>query len=260
MKYDYSCYVDKNPMRIEDINIFSVSRDRGYRYSFSEGRHCHAFIYTDRGRILNEFKSPRAENIITESGTLMFIPKGTVYHATYLDEGTFLKTVQFNVSGELPEYLTSPRIIDLDNTRSIINSFFSSIENTKSNNMYHFLALVYDLLWQVDTRYFQLPKKFARLSAALEDLSLYPEKNEKISYYADMCYMSEGNFRRLFHEHIGTSPIEYRNSLRLEKARTLLQSGEYNVSEAALAVGFSNLPFFIRLYKKKFGITPKKEA
>ena len=45
----------------------------------------------------------------------------------------------------------------------------------------------------------------------------------------------------------------------LNSARSKLQSGEYNVSEAASLCGFTNLSFFIRLYKKKFGHTPKQE-
>ena len=71
--------------------------------------------------------------------------------------------------------------------------------------------------------------------------------------------MSEANFRRRFREYIGVSPIDYRNDIRLTHAKNKLQSGEYNVSEAAYESGFTNLSFFIRLYKKKYGHTPKKE-
>ena len=83
--------------------------------------------------------------------------------------------------------------------------------------------------------------------------------NRPISEYAALCGMSEVNFRRLFHKHTGKSPIQHRNNIRLENAKIMLQSGQYNVSEAAEACGFSNLSFFIRLYKKKYGYTPKKE-
>jgi AraC-like DNA-binding protein len=58
---------------------------------------------------------------------------------------------------------------------------------------------------------------------------------------------------------MGHSPVDHRNELRLQDARIKLQSGEYTVSEAAESSGFSNLSFFIRLYKKKYGHTPKKE-
>ncbi len=70
--------------------------------------------------------------------------------------------------------------------------------------------------------------------------------------------MSEVNFRRAFREYMGVSPIDYRNALRLEYAGRLLRSGEYNVSEAAELSGFSNISFFIRSYKKKYGHTPKR--
>ena len=58
---------------------------------------------------------------------------------------------------------------------------------------------------------------------------------------------------------LGLSPVEYRNNLRLQSAKLKLESGEYNVSETAEACGFSNLSFFIRLYKKTYGCTPKKQ-
>ena len=70
--------------------------------------------------------------------------------------------------------------------------------------------------------------------------------------------MSEVNFRRMFKEYTGRSPIEYRNDIRLSRARAMLLSREFNVAETAEICGFSNLSFFIRLYKKRFGHTPKK--
>ena len=94
---------------------------------------------------------------------------------------------------------------------------------------------------------------------ALEEIAVRWYENTSVGAYADMCGMSEVNFRRLFREYTGTSPIDYRNSTRLTYARARLQSGEYNVSEVAELCGFSNLSFFIRLYKKKYGYTPKQE-
>ena len=90
---------------------------------------------------------------------------------------------------------------------------------------------------------------------ALEFKKRYPEM---FLDYVKRCNMSEVNFRRLFKEYTGMSPIEYRNNIRLINAKNKLQSDEYNVSETAELCGFSNLSFFIRLYKKKYGCTPKR--
>ena len=70
--------------------------------------------------------------------------------------------------------------------------------------------------------------------------------------------MSEVSFRRNFKEFTGKAPLEYRNDIRLNNAKIMLQSGQYTVSETAEACGFSNLSFFTRLYKNKYGHTPKK--
>jgi AraC-like DNA-binding protein len=258
MKYEYDLL--KPSFEISQFNILTVSRNENYRHSYMDGRPYHAFIYTDCGKILDSFAHPIKKDIIAETGTLIFVPKGTRYQSTYLESGTTLKIIQFDInSGELPEYLSYPQEILLANGKSIVNSFFESVESTKFNHIFHYLSLLYDFLWQIDMQHRRLPKKYSRLSAALDDISLYPQKNDKIADYAKMCYMSEVNFRRLFREHMGKSPIEYRNELRLQKAKTMLQSGEYNVSECAEASGFSNISFFIRLYKKKFGYTPKQE-
>ena len=81
-------------------------------------------------------------------------------------------------------------------------------------------------------------------------------RQRKISEYAEMCAMSEPGFRRLFTEYTGLSPIEYRNNIRLDVARKLIETGEYLVEEAALAVGYTNISFFCRNYKSRYGKTP----
>lgn len=258
MRYEYN--LQKPSFEISQIDILKVTRDKNYRHSYIEGRPQHAFIYTECGRMHDSFIHPRKESLFTEPGSFIFVPKGAKYYGTYLENDTTIKIIRFDIAyGELPEYLNRPQKIDLGNAKSIIQAFFESVDNTKTMHIYHYLSLLYNLMWQIDIQYMSLPKKYSRLTAALEDISLYPQKNDKISHYAEMCYMSEVNFRRLFREHTGKTPIEYRNELRLEKAKTLLQSGEYNVSECAEASGFSNLSFFIKLYKKKYGYTPKEE-
>ena len=45
---------------------------------------------------------------------------------------------------------------------------------------------------------------------------------------------------------------------KMEVARKLLESGDYNVNEVGLRVGYSTASHFIAAFKKKFGTTPKK--
>ena len=62
--------------------------------------------------------------------------------------------------------------------------------------------------------------------------------------------MSESNFRKLFKEYTGKSPIEYRNLIRISEVKKMIDSGEFTVSEAAYLVGFNNMSFFYEVYNK----------
>ena len=190
----------------------------------------------------------------------MFIPKGTTYSGVYFDANTEIKIIQFEVlSGELPPYFVKPSKLQCPNAAAWVEAFFSPAKSQISARPFYHLSCFYALMQEIDDCCFNLPSKYKRLQPALSALVQHYQKNEKIAYYADLCGMSEAGFRRLFREYVGTSPVEYRNTLRLQEAKARLQSGEYTVSEAAESVGFTNLSFFIRLYKKKYGYTPKKE-
>jgi len=45
---------------------------------------------------------------------------------------------------------------------------------------------------------------------------------------------------------------------RLEKAKLLIKTTEMKIPEISNAVGFSDYNYFLRVFKKQFGISPKK--
>lgn len=61
-----------------------------------------------------------------------------------------------------------------------------------------------------------------------------------------------------FHRHFGAPVFAYLREFRLERARDLLDTGEYNVTEAALNVGFASISHFCRAFRLRFGISPKQ--
>ena len=256
MKYIYD--LQEPDFRVGSIDIQNVSRPMGYKHTFRNGRGKHGFIYTVSGRMRDVFSAE--EELCAGAGELIFIPKNTVYTGVYEDSCTEIKIVQFDLlSGALPKYLSAPCVIELPRAGELIESFFKPIEDCTPNHPFYYLSRLYELLWQIDESKSSIPAKYKRLQAALAEITEHWSRNEQIARYAGLCNMSEVNFRRLFKEYTGLSPVDYRNDLRLSNARRMLKSGEYNVSEVAETCGFSNISFFIRLYKTKYGHTPKKE-
>jgi AraC family transcriptional activator of pyochelin receptor len=61
-----------------------------------------------------------------------------------------------------------------------------------------------------------------------------------------------------FKELYGDSVYSFLFDYKMEYARKMMESGEYNVNEVGLKVGYSTSSHFIAAFKKKFGTTPKK--
>lgn len=61
-----------------------------------------------------------------------------------------------------------------------------------------------------------------------------------------------------FKQIYGDSVYSFLFDYKMEYARKLLNTGEFNVNEVGLKVGYSTASHFIAAFKKKFGTTPKK--
>lgn len=73
---------------------------------------------------------------------------------------------------------------------------------------------------------------------------------------ADISHGSPYHLQRLFKRVKGISPNEYTQQVRLTKAIEKLETTKQSVADTGMAVGFSSTPYFITLFKKKFGVTP----
>lgn len=61
-----------------------------------------------------------------------------------------------------------------------------------------------------------------------------------------------------FKQVYGDSVYSFLFDYKMEHARRLLESGQYNVNEIGLKIGYSTSSHFIAAFKKKYGTTPKK--
>lgn len=64
--------------------------------------------------------------------------------------------------------------------------------------------------------------------------------------------------QRLFRQHLGMTPIEYRNSLRLQRARILLSETNLSVIDVALTCGYGSSSHFAKAFRSRYGMSPNR--
>ncbi len=77
-----------------------------------------------------------------------------------------------------------------------------------------------------------------------------------ISQLAKRVNLNPTYFSNLFSKLIGTSPLQYINKRRIEKAQELLLGTDGTLYEIARQVGLNDEYYFSRLFKKHVGISP----
>ncbi|WGM20264.1 AraC family transcriptional regulator [Paenarthrobacter sp. OM7] len=77
---------------------------------------------------------------------------------------------------------------------------------------------------------------------------------------AQMSGLSPSHFRVVFKKVTGMTATNYQQHIRITKATEFLSSGEHNVTETARLLGFRDVYYFSRLYKRVTGINPSRLA
>ena len=96
-----------------------------------------------------------------------------------------------------------------------------------------------------------------KLKNVLDYIELHYANPLSVEELASVCCFSEYHFMRFFKKHMNMTCVEYINNVRLEKAVELFEQGNTSILDVSLSVGFHNLSYFHRAFKKKYGMTPR---
>ena len=97
-----------------------------------------------------------------------------------------------------------------------------------------------------------------QLFMSIGKLEENPHSKVNFAQIAKEVGMSLSSFAHKFKETVGIPPSEYLNLLRLENAKKQLEDTDMPLFEIAMRNGFSSDNYFIRMFKKRYGITPRR--
>lgn len=233
----------------------------GATFTMSEPRLRSALLYavgcdilaTERGR--EPLRAPR--------GALLYVPEGSVYSLRFENRTDDHATVLIELSLDDPQrVILSDKITVLDyNPDAAITDLIERIATEFSRperNYFEIKSRIFKLLSLLYRRESQslISERFSSIERGIRYLESDDEQKLSLDEVAAMCFVTPAYFRRTFRKYAGTSPIEYRNRRKAERARELLDSTELSIGEISDILGYESPSYFCRAFKREVGTTP----
>jgi two-component system response regulator YesN len=197
--------------------------------------------------------------------------------------GGFSREVINSVKESLRKWDDVKCFVFLDPEDHLITIFSGSditaeeaVIRARTESVYEQIEKSYDCITKLSfsgivPSYKQLPACYEHACSSLrESLSSGSMIVQKVQEYLSLHYMDDINLKvvsglfhmnafylgRLYRETAGSSFTDALNHLRIEHAKTLLATGRYKASDAALQVGYTNTNYFYTIFKKMTGSSP----
>ena len=167
--------------------------------------------------------------------------------------------VGFECTLDIPA-LKTLTLLELPQARHI----FDSLKNAD--------LIEYDREYYVCAKLYELITVFQQMSAHVKNQPV--DFIFKVKHYIDANYhrpitmeqlaesmeVSRSYFSTAFRKYVGRSPQQYLIDVRLEHAAELLVNEGCKVNQAAFQSGYTDVYTFSRMFKKKYGVSPKVYA
>jgi two-component system response regulator YesN len=133
------------------------------------------------------------------------------------------------------DYIEKP--INIDKTKEIINSLLKTKEKKADNNLENIEDKLKFVKYFIERNY---DKKISLDDAAKE------------------VYLSPKYLSRIFKENTGMKFNDYKLSIKIDKAKEMLENRSHNINQISDEMGYQNTESFIKIFKKFTGFTPSE--
>ena len=263
MMFSDNFYLDIKKIHIAHKYVL----DRIHKCAYPSGRGHYGLVYVLNGKA--EYRFSAGDRITVTDGDVLFLSPYCMYSiATEMEFKHY--TVNFDLHEDSSDLnaLAQPYCLlqgkKTEQIERILKALIDAWSLKKAGYEMRSVGYLYELLSQF---YFEYTKEqnsvlYQRLLPAKEYIEQHFKDPITLEQLAFVSNMSVTNFRREWKKIYSDTPMQYRDSIRLYYAKEYLNSGYYTVSEIAEKCGFDDVSYFVRIKKKKAGLTPgefKKE-
>ena len=241
--------------RISDASVIR-QKNSWTNLSHPDGRACNGFILVIGGECRYKWQSN--EKMLTHGG-LIYLPRGSIHTVSAPEKTLDFYRVNFTVreiqGGEEVTFSTEAMPIS-DKAPEALYELCSELCKTTLRQGTDFKTMAMLCEFIEHSKAMLKSDSVKGIDAAVKYLRENCTAPISIEELAEISFISPSHLFRLFKEKLGVTPIEYKNSLRIEKAKLLLFDPECTVSEIADILGFDNACYFTRIFKKSTGLSP----
>ena len=254
------------PLRIENLAVSHSFVKPTDEFVCRKGaKQYDRFFYVAEGTI--HFELEDGEKLSASCGDIVYLPNNCCYSCHWdskpLGEHFSLSFVLFNSKNEICTVGDKIEIVFSDKHKKYLSKL-SEMNNIWLKGELGYIFKCNMLFWDflhnlfVDTTTKSLKYEHHGIYKGLLYLQNNYTTDVTPEFLASLCNMSLTSFRRQFKEVTGTSPVKYKNNLRMEKALSLLKTGEYSVTEAGINVGCPDIYYFTKMFKNTFSKNPSE--
>ena len=271
----------KELIPIADEDLFVVLNHPNANFDYPVHYHpeyeINLVMYTRGERVIGDSVCPFGEMDLVMTGP-------NVLHAWRgeIVEGNHVITIQFTESflgmPILDKRLFAPiKQLLVDSNRGICFSQSSTLllkdkiirlTQTKGfQSVLEFLSILYNLAIaeysilttnQYNTADVVMTSKSRRIAKVCDYIEKKCYDSISLAEVSSLVGMSESAFSHFFKKKTGGTFIDYLNNLRIAKACQLLAETSNTIAEICYSSGFNNISNFIRMFKKRKGVTPNE--
>ncbi|UKS28309.1 AraC family transcriptional regulator [Paenibacillus sp. HWE-109] len=146
--------------------------------------------------------------------------------------------------------------------RSLLDQAYKEFNQRKIGFIPRMHCLFIVLATEIERHLTELETNYSmNKDGLLRDAIAFIHKNFVTSITADQAASEAGlsvrHFHRMFAIEMGYTFVQYIQNLRIERSCDLLRTTRLSVSEIAEEVGYQDKGFFVKLFKKRTGHTPR---
>ena len=242
-----------NTVIYDVTSVYEYSNDR-MKWKNAGGRKNHIIAYQLTGSFDHKV---RGELLSVHSDTLFFIHKDDSYSVKCLESGKSL-CVCFSADTNLVTKVYDAR----DDAR--VGNIFKKIMLESAldceSKKYSVVARLYELFSIISSASapsYVAPDKREQMSTVHgKIMEYYREKEFHVNELSSLCGVGQKQFTKLFRQRYGTTPTQFVLALRMNTAAKLIEEGHMSISEVADFVGYDDVFYFSRLFKKNIGVSP----